>query len=122
MTNELYAKFKQLVLEYVDDDCGDERQKIKALIHDMRAAALPSDATTYAKACRLVQGGCFAVYYSQCNADLEKVFGDEYEKSHYYRKNGEVKYRGDEAVIWGVYKHFIAQTIDKMVKEYGLEA
>lgn len=66
---------------------------------------------------QLVRSGFFACYYSQVLDTLKEVYGDDYKPETYLDKDGDVKFRGDEAYCWTVYVNKMATAIDKLTRE-----
>lgn len=96
---------------YADEDDPKETMK-----HDMEACATPTSLALgyYWAAKELVQNGAFACYYSQAEATLKDIYGESYDATRYYNKDGSLKYKNGQAYLWTIYVHKMAQAISKL--------
>jgi len=112
MTNTEYRKYRQHILDYMDDDL----KKLKSKLEDYKT--LPESGGTLRGAIdTMCQYGIFDVYYDQCLETLKEIYGDEFDESRYITKGRQWRFKGREAYIWTIYKAKITKTIELMYKK-----
>jgi hypothetical protein len=108
---EEQAKWRGVALAYYEERGA---QGIKA---DIDAIREPRDISIFDAIKRLVSSGNFACSYYGIEQDIKSVYGTEYDKSRYYTKSGDLKYRGDDAYIVSVYTAKMAKAIEQIIME-----
>ena len=107
--------YKKLIANYYDgrefDDAASLADKLKL---NREAARQPQDSDMQA-AMRLVEGGDFAIYYTELEADMCEVYGDDYKPEIYRTQSGEFRVKHGEVYIWTVYKAKMAQAINAII-------
>ena len=76
-----------------------------------------AEGNIYQAADTMCQYGCFDVYFNDCLETLKEVYGDNFDESKYITKDGQWRYKNNEAYVWVVYKAKIDRTIYEMYKK-----
>lgn len=113
MTNTEYRRFRQHILDYMDGDI----KELKDTVKTYKKLRYVSDGTTWGAAQTMCQYGVFDIYCDQVMETLEKIYGDDFKESKYITKDGEYRYKNNEAYCWTIYKAKIARTIEIMEKK-----
>ena len=111
MTNTEYRKFRQHILDHMEtvENLGNELDRYKTTI--------PEANTTWNAAQVMCQYGIFDVYYDDVMETLRDVYGDKFDESKYLTKDGQYRFKNNEAYCWTVYKAKLAKTIEIMEKK-----
>ena len=65
---------------------------------------------------KLVEDGFFSVYYYQVLEDLETFYWENFDKTRYFTKKWELKYKNGEVYARTIYKNMLAYTMEKLIK------
>ena len=64
---------------------------------------------------QLVQDGFFSCYYSQALEDLETFYWENFDKTRYFTKKWDLKYKNGEVYARTIYKNMLAYVMNKMI-------
>lgn len=62
-----------------------------------------------------IDGGCFTVSIYDVIDLFRKLYGESFKEGLYIRKNGDLRYKGSEPVIWHEYKNKMAIAVSKLL-------
>lgn len=112
MTKLEYEKFKEHVLGFFEspEELRDEITHYQVTIPEAGGSLFNAVDT-------MCQYGCFDIYFSDCLETLKDVYGDDFDESKYLTKDGQWRYKNNEAYVWTVYKAKVARTIYEMYKK-----
>lgn len=111
MTNIEYRKYREHILDHMDNDLEKLKSEVK------RFKELPeSNNTIWGAVDTMCQYGVFDVYYSDVLETLEDIYGSEFDKTKYIKKDGGLKTKNGETYCWKVYKAKISRAIEIMEK------
>lgn len=106
MENKTYRSNSREVMEKIRSHINDFYD-LQDLIGDIEAVKLPYD-SVYSAAIKLVEGGCFLIYYENIRKFLEKL--------NLNNKSGKTF---SDFECWEMYKHLIAREVNNIIKKGG---
>ena len=100
---------KELIERYNEDQEG-------FLVANIKATTEPRD-TIFEGILRYIQNGNFAIYMEDIENDLKYIYGEDYDPTRYYNKDGSFKVRNNNFYISTIYAQVMASVIWKVYGE-----
>lgn len=107
-----FEKFVEHILGHFDGKEEDLKSCIERYKEDRDSGGTLNGAIDL-----MCQYGVFDVYYDDVEETLRDIYGEDYDSSKYFNKDGSWKFRNGENYIWTIYKSKITTTINKMIEK-----
>lgn len=112
MTNIEYCKFRQHILNHMENSLEELKNIIK-----IYKSLKETNGTLWGAVNAMCKYNVFDVYYGDVMETLKNVYGDKFDESKYLTEDGQYRVKNNETYCWKVYKAKIFKTIEIMEKK-----